>query len=480
MTDIKVALREYLEASQPVTLEEILEDVPIQPSMPVAKRFRPVLVAAAAAVVVVLVIGSVWLLTAGNQAPVVTQPSQPSSTLPQATTQPAPDTTQPQAIAPPAEVSGQWTLYSSDQGLPRGGMTGVVVGSDGTMWAATDGSPVTLYRFDGTEWSQVGEPLDVEYYQWMVATPDGGVAMAVVDSSDSRESMPFARIVRFDGDQWHNETDAILAMSAVVTQNGSPRILGYGTDDLVDVQFTDGAFSVKSASRGDNGGSGPAGINVWDTVDVSSDGAAWYGTVEGAWRFDGDSLQLIEFDVRGNCCAPLAVDANDNVWIWLRGTWSGGDLFRLSPNGDQTRFSSEDGIPFLAEWELTTFLPTSDGSVWLFDPEGVARFDGVTWTSYTVGEAQAAGFPSDGRYWNDGVADGPDESIWIVTLQGEGSTEPVLHRFSEGQWMTVPTTGISWGPVGGDHGTLGMAASPDGSLWVPTSTGVAHFQPNGE
>jgi hypothetical protein len=311
------------------------------------------------------------------------------------------------------------------------------------------------------------QPPQSTTLRWMVATPDGGLAIGWS-----------GRIERFDGDQWVTETEGIPRMAAVVTYNGIPRILGYGGSNLVDIQFTDGAFSVKSASRGGSGGSGPSNITVSDTVDVDSEGNAWYGNAEGAWRFDGDSLELFRFGVRGDCgCSPLAVDAQDNVWIHIH---SHGDLYRLSPDGEQTRYTPEDGIPFLHDGEGLNIMATSDGSVWVISGGGgVARFDGVAWTSYTVDQAQAAGIPATGGWSSFAVVDGPDGSTWTVRLQAQG-TAPVLHRFSDGQWEAVPTTGISWGRVGGDYGTLGMAVGPDGSLWIPTRTGVARFQPDGD
>ncbi len=470
MTDIKETLRDYLEASQPVTLDETFERVTPPVVIPIAQRPRPVLTAAAAAVIVLLLVGGVWLLTADGTSPVVTQPSLLSSTIPPATTQPAPSTTQTLPIVTPAEVSGSWALYSSDQGLPTGGIGGVAVGPAGTAWAAPLGSPLTLYRFDGIQWSQVGDPLvDTGGYQWMAATPGGGVAMSVPDGDQAY------RIVRFDGDQWVNETDDIIYISALVSGGAGPRILGYDTsDNLVDIRFTDGGVSVKTASRDVSSGVSASFATISDTVDVDSEGIAWYGSVEGAWRFDGDSLELFEFGVQGDCCAPLAVDEHDNVWIQLA---PHGDLFRLSPSGERTKYTPEDGIPFLRSGEGLTIVPTSDGSVWVVSRGGVARFDGVTWMSYTIEEAQAAGIPTMRSHTSFGVFDGPDGSTWTVQLT---DTEPSLNRFLDGQWMTVPTTGISWGPVGADRGTLGLAVGPDGSLWSPSSTGVAHCQADGE
>ena len=309
MTDIKRTLQDFLEASQAVTLEETIEVATTPPKRPIARRPRPVLVAAAAAAVVVLLVGGAGLLVAREAAPVVaTQAPQPASTLRPATTQPVPSTTQPVPVATPVEVSGQWTLYSADHGLPIGEITSVAAGPEGTAWAAQTSS---LYRLDGTQWSEVAN-IPGSGWQWMVATPEGGVAMSVSDGDRPH------RVVRFEGNQWIEETGDILDISALVTGGAGPRILGYGlTGELVDVRITDGDVSVRSASRDVSSGVSASFMNISDTVDVDSEGNAWYGSVEGAWRFNGDSLELFEFGVHGDCCAPLAVDKLDNVWIQL-------------------------------------------------------------------------------------------------------------------------------------------------------------------
>ena len=244
----------------------------------------------------------------------------------------------------------------------------------------------------------------------------------------------------------------------------------------MDIRVENGTFEVERADRGEMGGSSPSQISVWDTVDVDSAGNAWFGTIEGAWRFDGDALKLFEFGVEGDCCAPLAIDAADNVWTIIQ---THGDLFRLSPDGARTRYTAGDGIPFLYKDENPVILTTSDGSVWVLNRAGdAAHFDGVTWSAFTPQEAQSQSIPVFGLGGSYGVVDGPDGSTWTASRTNwtVGSDEtPAIHRFFNGTWQAVPTSGIVWGSIGRDYGRLGMAVAPDGSLWIPTSTGVAAF-----
>jgi streptogramin lyase len=358
-------------------------------------------------------------------------------------------------------------MYGAAEGLPVAARS-LVIGPDGTAWAMTTDQ---LYRLDGSRWSPMGSQLAFDSNNWIVATPDNGVALPGASG-----------IVIFDGTEWIKTGVAPPPMAAVVTGRVDPHVLGYDSDgDLVDVSFADGSVSVRTASRGANSGSSPSNISVSLTVDVDSQGNAWYGTIEGAWRFEGDTAELIEVGEPGDCCAPLAVDANDNVWIHLTTDTDTGVLVRLSPGGEITRFTAEDGIPFLADFGA--IVPTADGTVWLLEHGGggvgrVAHFNGSGWNSYTASDAREAGLPTMPSGSNFGIVDGPDGSTWTIELYQE--TEPVLHRFFDGEWRAVPNAGISTSPVFGGYGTQGIAIGPDGSLWIPTSTGVARFQPNGE
>jgi hypothetical protein len=329
-----------------------------------------------------------------------------------------------------------------------------------------------LYRLDGNEWSRVADAPEGGWTQWMIATPGGGVAMSVPSGEEGAH-----RIVRLDVDQWLDDTGDIR-FSAAVTRNDQPRILGYDMDDnLVDIRFINGSVEVSTARR-EFDGSGPGFTSIPLTVDVDSEGAAWFGTVVGAWRFDGETARLTDFGVRGNCCSPLAVDADDNVWIHI----DTGSLFRLSPTGEQTAFTREDGIPFLGN--LLAIVPTADGTVWLFehgDPGTVGRvahFDGAAWTSYPATEAMAAGLPTITSLSAAGILDGPDGSTWLIRHRDPGG--PLIHRYWQGEWAAVPSTGIERGLSNADYGTLGTAVGPDGSFWIPTGTGVARFQPSGD
>jgi hypothetical protein len=98
MTDIRDALRDYLEASHPVSLEEAIDSTATPPPQTsVTRHLRPVLVAAVAALVVALLVGGAGLLSAGDPG-VADQPFATTQTVPTTTTA----TTSPTSTSAPA------------------------------------------------------------------------------------------------------------------------------------------------------------------------------------------------------------------------------------------------------------------------------------------------------------------------------------------------------------------------------------------
>lgn len=456
-------------------MQQVVDEAPAPPRVPVT---RPALeprrrlipnwaVAVASAVAVVLLVGGVvWLFgptgeEAVDQVTTTTTVSTTTTTAaPTTTTTAATPTTVPNAV--PGEAEGVWTEYTSEHGLPGTAMSGIVVGHDNEVWAVSQGSSSSvLYRFDGDRWVEAGEPLQSRYWNWVVPVPGGGVAFGVGGTVEV-----------FDGEEWHEPFWSGLTPSAAVGRGTDVRILGY-TSPLVgeyrvgEIRFVDGVPVVTMADT--YGGDGPSIISISNTVDVDSAGNAWFGRLAGAVRFDGTTAELVDFGARSECCTPLGVDANDNVWVAL-----GTDVYQLTPDGEAIHHTPlKEADPSQA---MASFVMTSDGSVWVFEQNrGVAHFDGVDWTFASIAEARNAGITMIRNFSGSGIAQGPDGSTWVVQLR-DGRID--LSRFFDGAWHVVPTTGIEWGSVGANYATAGMTVDTDGSLWIPTSDGVARFTPS--
>ena len=155
MRDLATEVREYVdrfdEPFDPAALIEKAQRVTtISPSAPRGPSLRLGLaVGIAAAVIMLVLVGGALLIGgpfSGDQTPVVTQPLQPSSTIPQVTTTPGPGSTLPPATTtPPPDTTvpapattvpeaSPVTYYTAEDGLPEGYPQAVTVTEDGAVW----------------------------------------------------------------------------------------------------------------------------------------------------------------------------------------------------------------------------------------------------------------------------------------------------------------------------------------------------------
>jgi len=86
-------------------------------------------------------------------------------------------------------------------------------------------------------------------------------------------------------------------------------------------------------------------------------------------------------------------------------------------------WTTKNGLP---EADVMAILQTRDGYVWVGSEEGLARFDGVT---FTVFDHRNSPLPNNRI---QALTEAPDGSLWIGTESG-------LARLKDGQFSTFPT-----------------------------------------
>jgi len=231
-------------------------------------------------------------------------------------------------------------------------------------------------------------------------------------------------------------------------------------------------------------------------VDAAPDGSVWVAGDSWIARYDG-SWQVFSSSNTpelGSQIGGMAVGPNGVVWVevasegplrydgtWTQidpppeGTWPDG--FSVAPDGtlwgsglksgvltyDGTswyRYTEADGVPRAT----SNIAFAADGTVWFGSgrrdapPEGIARFDGSTWTTSNI---------DDGLLSNAGsVVAAPGGGVWVVHDEG-------LSRFDGSSWSTVDL---------GEHfaGTgAGAVVADDGTLWMPAATGIIGFDGTG-
>jgi len=482
---------------------------------------RPALVLGAAFVLTLIGVGTTLLLTrGGEQAPPITTTPSPSTTLPVTTTSVAATTTTEGEVVPPT-AEGTWRVFTTADGLPAGHHTAVLdVGPDGTLWAALPGA---MARLDGerlavfpTDYTVTGGQPD-----WIVVMPDGLVMVDVI-TNPGLVSPTGGTLVAFDGSEWAPQTFPDGSPVRVHTWSAA-RLADDGALWAADVGYPrSDEFNLGRVLRFDgevwSAWDGPAltrGGGPVRTIEITPDGTVWFVEEGTAWRQQRDRIDRFDLPTTGvmECADWVTVAADGAVWAH-----AGYGASRFDPGTSTwTHYGVEDGL--LGPYPVFTGIPTSDGSLWLsysasatefcpgdpsgsadelpgyispdnlpedmvLFPEGVSRFDGERWTSYTASEARAAGLPMGPHGVFTGYASGHDGSTWAVTNASIHGN--YLYRHDGVSWSVVetPIDIIAAAGAGVDYARF-MAVTPDGTACfvaadhqVATDTQIACFQPD--
>lgn len=120
-----------------------------------------------------------------------------------------------------------------------------------------------------------------------------------------------------------------------------------------------------------------------------------------------------------------------------------------------TRWDAEDGLP---QSMVRQILQTHDGYLWAGTSQGLARFDGLTFTNFKA--PNTPGFPGNQII---ALAETADHSLWIATSTGLG-------RYQNGGFVTYgPEDGVSARPINA------LCVAPDGSLWIGSAAGIVRW-----
>jgi hypothetical protein len=220
------------------------------------------------------------------------------------------------------------------------------------------------------------------------------------------------------------------------------------------------------------------------TIWVAGDG--WIGRYDGSWQvFSSANTPELDSQIGG-----MAVDSDGVVWVDVAsegplrydGTWTqidsppGGILLHslsVAPDGTLwgSGLESESGVltyDGTAWHRLTDGVPgatsniafAADGSVWFGSgrpgatADGIARFDGFTWTTFTM---------DDGLLANAGsVVAAAGGDVWVVHDEG-------LSRFDGSAWAAIDL-GENFAGAG-----AGAVVADDGTLWMPGAAGIVGF-----
>jgi ligand-binding sensor domain-containing protein len=223
---------------------------------------------------------------------------------------------------------------------------------------------------------------------------------------------------------------------------------------------------------------------------IDSDGNLWIGEYGELLRYDGQSWQTFKAaELEDVDIYAIEIGPDDVKWIA-----TGDGLMRYDLATDEwTTFTSADH-PIIGD--LWAYLAASNGTLWIGGEEGLARYDGSSWsTPEALGEApqlvdDLAEAPdgslwvaadgelvhlADGRWsysiwptygWLESVAVAPDGSVW-AGYEGLGRYDPAT-----GDWQIfTPADGLAHQYVQAIHVT------PEGVVWVGTEGGISRYVP---
>jgi len=417
----------------------------------------------------------------------------------------------------PAGVSrfenGQWTTWTTDNGLLENDVTALAVDGDDTLWIGANGyhyqdrdgwQTVVIQSFDGVWQTRASGDYRMEdrHHTAFLYNPARNSLWVSNSSGTTEHELPsLSRLNAIEG----NAVDLAADSDGKVWE-----VVGDGSVILFDGEKSTG-FSPE--------GKGFSGRAL--SVAAGSDGTAWIGTEAGLVHFDGSVLATLTSadGLINDTVNALAFDGAGTLWIGTDGGLSGfdGESFTNVPfdnsmpqydriwesavdrdnvkwfgtmNGvvrydgkEFTSFNTDDG---LAHWEVYRVAVGRNNDKWFGCGEGISRFDGETWTTFDEDPRlkalyQALTFDHYGNLWAisyEGDLSRYDGTSWTFFKQcPRKSHEDIAFDRSGTLWSASGKNVYSFdGETWTEHNVGGVHCSSilvdhDGVIWMSTSGG---------
>ena len=192
--------------------------------------------------------------------------------------------------------------------------------------------------------------------------------------------------------------------------------------------------------------------NTVRTIFKANNGDLWIGTLDGISVFNGITWRTYTTDdgLSNNNIFSFYQDDLDNIWI---GSAGGVSMF------DGNTFNNYFVNNGLVSNVVTSILQDANGDFWFSTFGGVSKFDGVNWTNFTQ--------LNSGLSSNDIYAMIEDDlgNIWFATYSGNG-----VSRFDGSEWKTYTIEdGLA------DNRVRAFAKDNNGNIWFGTNSGISRY-----
>ena len=335
-----------------------------------------------------------------------------------------------------------YTTSNTNNGLASNDVRGLFEDHLSRMWFATG---FGASRFDGTNWTSYHQSAGGLASNLLTCIFEDHAGNLWFGSEDSGVS-------RFDGTTWTTYNN--LTTSGRIADNWIRCIL----------ETHDGAIWIGSRRGGLSRFDGASWQHITaagtlaDVTGLSEDryGRLWAATNVGLWRFDGLTWRAYTTadGLVWNDLSALAIDRSGNVWA-------------ATVNNGVTRFDGEGWTSFtavgLGTYGAQALLQDRSGIVWAGTVGGgVARYDGTAWTSLTNAS-------TSGGLASDQVAAVVQDSTGVVWF----GTSAGASRFDMAAWTIPPFVASPGGLIG--NNVTALARDSSGAIWLGTTTGLSRY-----
>jgi ligand-binding sensor domain-containing protein/signal transduction histidine kinase len=333
--------------------------------------------------------------------------------------------------------NGKFTAFTTRDGLPSAGVSTIVEDRDGVIWFGSRGG-VTRYRDGAFTTIDTAAGLPSNYVIDVREAADGGLWVA------TRSGLARVR----DGRVVATYATAEGLPSKVVRQIFMERAgtMWVGTDGGLS-RFDGHSFTTFTTRDG-------LSDNTIQSMAEDTEGNLWVGTVTGGLnRMKVRKLTTYSRaqGLPGDGVVPVTEDADGALWIGM----TCGGLVRYR-DGKVTSYGLKEGLRNDCVWSL---LADRQGNLWFGTwGGGLTKFRDGTFTTWRrdnsglIGDAVVALFED-----RAGV-------LWVGTPEG-------LHRFENGVFTVYR---VSDGLVGND--VKFITEDRAGALWIGTTDGVSRFK----